>query len=316
MDSYSDLLLEIYRAARQLPPDEFPGALMALVRAVIGFDAARLLTTDLEGATAIVLGSTMFNIPAENPLDWQIVQGHDLVMPCALSHRGVPVSFNSPILFARPEHAVIRDYANRYGHQNGLCMVLDDPETGHTDGLSFYREDPDAYFELSEMRLVQALMPHLQQAVNLNRHLAMPFSTQGGALLIAQQDGAIHYCAREALGLLMAEWPGPQKARLPGPLLAALAKPGSHGFIGKQLTATGKLVANLLFLRIAPTPVLAALSPREWEVAQLYATGVAAKRIASKLSIAPATVRNLLHRIYQKLDVHDKASLANRIRQH
>ncbi len=315
MDAYSDLLLEIYRTASLLPADEFPDAMMSLVRAVIDFDAARLLSTDLECGTALVKGSIMYNIPVDNALDWQEIQRKDLVLPHVLAHRGMPLSFNSPVLFARPEHAIIRDYANRYGHQNGLVMVLDDPDTGHTDGLSFYRNDRDAHFDVKEMRLMQALMPHLQEAIKLNRRLAESSSSARDALIIAQPDGAIRYWARQAQLLLATEWPAWQRERLPAPLLSALARPGSTGFTGRELAVTCKFVGSLLFLRIAARSPLARLSPRELEVASLYARGMAAKSIARNLSIAPATARNLLQRIYQKLDIHDKASLANLVRQ-
>lgn len=315
MDAYSDLLLKIYRAVREFPADEFPHALMALVRTVIGFDAARLLTTDLEGGTAIVKGCIMYNIPVDNALDWQEIQRKDLVMPHVVANRGVPTSFNSPILFARPEHAIIRDYANRYGHRNGLVMVLDDPDTGHTDGLSFYRENGDAHFELREMRIIQVLMPHLQEAIKLNRRLVESSSSVSGALVIAQQDGVLQYCASKAELLLAREWPTSHRTRLPAALLSALAKSGSVRFIGQHLAATCNFVGNLLFLRLVPKSPLTALSPREREVAYLYAKGLAAKSIAKNLSIAPATARNLLQRIYQKLDVHDKASLANLVSQ-
>ena len=315
MYAIGELLLEIYRAAANLPPDEFPEAMMSLVHAVMQFDSARLLSTFLTEETAVVSGCLMFNIPPENARDWEEIQHADLVLPHVLAHRGVPLSFNSPVLFAQPKHAVIRDYATRYGHQNGLVMVLDDPATGHTDGLSFYRKNQDAQFELRDMNIVQVLMPHLQEALRLNRRLVEPLPSARGNLLIAQQDGAIHYCSREAQKLIELEWPRWHKSRLPESLISAIAQPDMPRFNGRHLAAGGKLVGTLLFLRIAPSPTLGRLSPRELEVACLYAEGMSAKRIANTLHIEPTTARNFLQRIYQKLDVHDKASLANLVRQ-
>ena len=73
---------------------------------------------------------------------------------------------------------------------------------------------------------------------------------------------------------------------------------------------------SLLFLRVmAPSP-LTQLSRRELQVAQLYGRGLAAKSVASELGITPATARNMLQQVYQKLGVHDKAALAQLLSQH
>ncbi len=51
---------------------------------------------------------------------------------------------------------------------------------------------------------------------------------------------------------------------------------------------------------------VADLSKREQEVAQLLVDGLANKEIARKLLIQPQTVRNYLHLIFEKLDVHTR----------
>jgi DNA-binding CsgD family transcriptional regulator len=52
------------------------------------------------------------------------------------------------------------------------------------------------------------------------------------------------------------------------------------------------------------------LGAREREVARLASRGLETKEIAALLGISPATVRNQLHMIYQKLDVSNRAELA------
>lgn len=312
MERDGDLLLEMYRAARTLPADEFPSVAMALLKTAIGFDAGRLISARLAGGTVTVQGSIMFNIPVDNALDWEEIQRKDLVLPQVLARPGVPLSFHSPTLFAGDEHSVIRDYADRYGHQNGLVMVLDDANTGATDGLSFYRTDRDDHFGRRELGLMHSVMPHLQEALQINRQLAKAAPEPArGALLIAHVDGAIQHCGQQAHQLMQSEWHAWQRAKLPAPLLRALGKIGAAGYRGKHVAVRCKRFDSLLFLRLTALSPLDALAPRELEVACLYATGLSAKMVAARLLITPATARNMLQSVYQKLAISDKASLAN-----
>jgi DNA-binding NarL/FixJ family response regulator len=57
----------------------------------------------------------------------------------------------------------------------------------------------------------------------------------------------------------------------------------------------------------SPTPVEAPpLTEREREVLRWVATGLQNKEVAQKLGISLATVRNHIHNILEKLDVHSK----------
>lgn len=312
MDNYSSLLLEIYRAARQMAADEFPNAVMAMLRATLQFDAARLLCAGMAGGTAVVRGSIMYNIPSDNSLDWESIQHQDLVVPHVLNHLGEPFAFHAPTLFAGPAHAIMRDYVQRYEHRNGLVIVVPDADSGLLDALSVYRAGADAQFGERERHLIRYLMPHLQESLKLNRMLAVPSAAipARGALLIAQLDGAVQTCAAPAAQLIATEWPDWRPARLPPALLAALSRTGCTRYEGTQLCVTCQRLNTLLFLRVAARSPLLRLSPRELQVARLYGQGRAAKAVANALGITPATTRNMLQRIYQKLDVHDKAALA------
>jgi DNA-binding NarL/FixJ family response regulator len=55
---------------------------------------------------------------------------------------------------------------------------------------------------------------------------------------------------------------------------------------------------------------LSLLTPRELEVADCIVKGYANKEIASKLGITLRTVKSHLHSIFEKLDLHDRLSLA------
>lgn len=53
------------------------------------------------------------------------------------------------------------------------------------------------------------------------------------------------------------------------------------------------------------------LTPREQAVAELLKVGISnRKRIGARLGLTEATVRGYLHRIYEKLGVHDSTAAA------
>ena len=55
------------------------------------------------------------------------------------------------------------------------------------------------------------------------------------------------------------------------------------------------------------------LTPREYEVAELAATGYSNKQIADRLSISEQTVKNHMHSIFRKLALNNRVELTIRI---
>jgi two-component system nitrate/nitrite response regulator NarL len=78
-------------------------------------------------------------------------------------------------------------------------------------------------------------------------------------------------------------------------------------------------VAEALVRRARENPdgVLASkrcLTHREAQIAELVAEGLSNKAIASRLTIEPATVKNHVHRILEKLRVHSRGEAAAKLR--
>ncbi|MCK6626925.1 MAG: response regulator transcription factor [Anaerolineae bacterium] len=72
----------------------------------------------------------------------------------------------------------------------------------------------------------------------------------------------------------------------------------------------GRLVQD--YLNRQPQPALAdSLSPRECEILTLIAQGLTNRDIAQRLTLSLNTVKTHRLRIYQKLDLHDRAGLVN-----
>jgi two-component system nitrate/nitrite response regulator NarL len=76
-------------------------------------------------------------------------------------------------------------------------------------------------------------------------------------------------------------------------------------------------IAAFLFNRIATlssgrstAPADAPLTPREREIAALVACNLPNKEIARRLCLGPATIKNHVHNILQKLDIHRRGEIA------
>jgi DNA-binding CsgD family transcriptional regulator len=99
-------------------------------------------------------------------------------------------------------------------------------------------------------------------------------------------------------------------------LAAAGTAPPGPG-ITVDFEATRDLGEPLIVIRMpsaAATPVpdarLAALSPREREVAELVAQGLSNKLIADRLHLATSTVKDHVHRIFEKTGFANRAAIA------
>jgi two-component system, NarL family, nitrate/nitrite response regulator NarL len=76
---------------------------------------------------------------------------------------------------------------------------------------------------------------------------------------------------------------------------------------------TAKLVQRLAALAKNAANSPAALTQREQEIAFLVNTGLSNKQIASSLKISPATVKNHVHMILEKLDIHRRDAIGRRL---
>ncbi len=129
--------------------------------------------------------------------------------------------------------------------------------------------------------------------------------TLGKGHAVIDPSGCIHACDI-AFGLAMRaafpDWLGPL---LPLPVRALAIADGKQAVRGFRLIRG----AERHILRAEP-PGTTALSPAEERVAALFARGLTAPDVATRLNLSPLTVRNHVTAIYQKLGIHSKAELA------
>ena len=100
-------------------------------------------------------------------------------------------------------------------------------------------------------------------------------------------------------------------------IVAAARDAGAHAYLSKETDATelARILRKLVedpSRRYLPRVDLPDLTPREGEVLQLLARGMATKEIASHLGLSPETIKDYVQAVYRKLEVHDRVSAARR----
>jgi DNA-binding CsgD family transcriptional regulator len=92
-----------------------------------------------------------------------------------------------------------------------------------------------------------------------------------------------------------------------------LAVPKDTG-LTVDLEASRQIGMPLLVVRVPigprPSPEIASLTAREFEVAGLVAAGLANKEIAARLGIRTSTVKEHVHRILEKTSLPNRAAIA------
>jgi DNA-binding CsgD family transcriptional regulator len=307
------LLLELYRGARELSVAEFPGYAFGLLTAVLRFDTARYTALKFLDPGAIVCTSHSWKEATHTVFDWEQINRHDTVVPTVLAAPGRAFNFHQRTMFAGPGLAIMRDFIERTEHRNNLVIALRDDDEGLWKSLSLYRAGPDDRYAERDRQLLQALMPHVVEALRINETLGALVVHAGAdgraSLAIAGTDGSLHYVGPRFVELMRLEWPQWSSTRLPASALDGL-RAGGRDWSGRAVEIDVERIGELLFVRARALHSSARLSSRERRVATLYGAGRSHKEIARELALSPVTVRNHLQRIYAKLSVSDKAELA------
>jgi DNA-binding CsgD family transcriptional regulator len=276
------------------------------------FDSAGCSNLDNRTDEMLVMGADLFQEDAGIMTKWQAVNRADPVLMRSLSKPKHATSFHMPTMIASVEDTGMKQYLRHIPHRkNGLVIVAPAPTANHWDGIGFYRAESDEQFSRRDMQLAEVLSPHLLQAIKINLRVAGAVeSTAGPTPAIARMNGQLLYAAPGLAALLRLEWPDWSGYLLPPEMMVTLGTSTPFQFTGKRIEASAQLFGGLLMLQVRTVSALAKLSDREATTARLYGAGLSTKEIARCMGIAPNTVRNFVQRIYQKLEVNDKAALA------
>ncbi len=200
----------------------------------------------------------------------------------------------------------------------GMCHLMvhgDDPNRVRpARWIVLYRQH-DVRFAESDAAALHGLWIHLSRALAINRARAVErlqgtyaHREQSGATGLINDEGQVEIADQRFFDLLEREWPELAPEFIPHEAMELLNQ--EKPYRGAQIELTLVRQAGCNLCRIRPVDAMEVLTPREFVVARRFAAGMSHKQIARELGVSHHTVRNQLAHLYRKLNLHDKASLA------
>jgi DNA-binding CsgD family transcriptional regulator len=313
----NEIILQIYRLAQDATTDEFQARALELVEVMLPFDSCRWGTALNYQGHQLAIQSAYEHREMPGVLDaYKEVLGQDLVGLAAAAHAGTTINVNARQLCEdRLDRAAYLDYLCRFRHENMLVTGLVAP-SGSARSLSYYRGNKDHRFTERERQLCQALFPHMMEALTINLRIGLAQfqaidSANRWPLAMCDCNGVILYAEPNFLALLTTQWPVMTMSRLPQALVNTLLVQRQAEYAADHVfVCIGSRKGKVVYLKARARHVVDALSPRELQVARLVASGMNFKEIALTLHLAPATVRNHIQRIHDRLGMRSNAELA------
>ncbi len=312
MKELSDLLLELYRASREVPLAQFQDSALALLKPSLPFDYSMWASASLNPANFGLHAIHVHNEPEEMLVEYEAVKDQDMVALALLKQKGGLLNVHSETVFTGKPLAAMRDFLRKFGHQNALITSRHNSHSDQLHFVSLYRADKDHQFTSTEGRLAQMLIPHLLEALAINRITHLERFVDGNRQLthsvaITDRKGNLYHSDSGFLRLIQIEIPNWKVYRLPDSIIRDLEVTKRHN--GKSIVIVAKHDADLLFLRARPRTKIDDLTAREFQVVQEVVQGATYRQIAAVLGIAPSTARSHIQTIYNKLEVNNKAEL-------
>ncbi|MEX3980531.1 response regulator transcription factor [Paraburkholderia sp. EG287A] len=315
----SEFLLLLHRAARELPFEHFQEQALTLLKRLVSFDAARWGTTRHDERGAAFHAPFLFNDSPDSLRDYDVVREHDPVARWCLTHLDTVSNFQLHEVCARNSDPGMLNYVHRYRHMQGLIVMSKAGEHGLHQAISIYGAYADKPFDEAHRRRLELVFPHLREALNtsLAFQMARIRPLAGGAawhLAICDVVGDFRFVDPGFCDLLRQEWPTLMHRDLPATLVSLFDTRARSRFQGRAVIAWMDVLHDMVFVRARARMPVDTLSPRELEVAKLAVSGLTHKAIAKILRLSPATVRNHLQAIHDRVGVHNKAELAEEFR--
>lgn len=313
---FSELLLNMYRSAQELPVTVFPDVGISMIKKMIDFDMALfgLFSIDQDDKP---LGhfAHLHNEQLKDIEEWIEISKSDFVLKNMVKNPGTAMSYVSHISLSNREHASLLDYAMRRKHSNLLTLANNYGKNGIYSGLSLRRSDRRWQFENKDNKIIEIIMPHFNEALRINRSLfAQRISNSTTEVFrgccIFDDSGLIHYQDHSYEAFARSTFQDFEPYKLPNDLRVGFCHNRHHRIIRGHFIFEAKKIGHLHFVHIRTKRTMDVLTEREFEIAMFYGTGLSSKEIAVELFISPSTVRRHLESIYFKLKIKSKADLA------
>lgn len=300
----SDFLLELYHDASECTPDELRFRVLRNLQHFIPFDfgvwgggwADRRLVTDL----------TVLNQSDAILGDWEAVAEQDAFCDLTLNRLGSTARFDDV-----PDYRAslaYNEHWRQFDTSHMMATIVGEKTDGYVSFVGLCADNRPVAFSDAERLLKQMLMPHLSQALRMNRELwTGRAAMERGAVALVDREGCVLSAHGPFHDLAEHEWGG-RIAHLPAHVMGTLKR--GKRWRGEMLDVRLSPFGSNYFVHLSIHLGLSGLSQREREVAELFASGLTTKQVARALGTSPSTVRNQIVRIYEKLGISSKAQLA------
>ena len=320
MQAFSSTVRDLYALAEYAAPDQFLSQAIALLQTWIRFDGAIFGTGDRSRPAATSL------LPSVIEPDTKRAQESLRDDPVAKGFRNAPMA---------PSRGGIRELYRKsrdgkrgkikgrelsgvrtMAEELGLCHLIvhgDDPKkVSPARWIVLYRQH-DVRFAETDAACLHGLWTHLSRALVINQARAIERNSskttdRGMASGLITAEGSVEIADPRFFSLLEREWPELEPETLPAEAMDVLLSGKIYRGTQIEITMVRQQGGNLC--RIRPVNAMEILTPREFVVARRFAAGMSHKQIARELGVSHHTVRNQLAHLYRKLNLHDKASLA------
>ena len=316
LDKISVALLEVYEAGRSASLETFQQVALEQLRSCLRFTSSWWGEATMTPAGLDIHQSYTSNQPPELVKEYLAVRDEDDVAVGAfnLTKPGpVTLRVHAPTVFRENAFAGLRSYAKKLGHQSDLITYHADCENEFLEWVSLYRPNPDDHWHDNEYRLGKILIPHLFEAVRINRDLGHARLYRANheftfEYAVADRRGFLLHADAGFFNILQEEFANSIRRRLPEGLMNRLMT--DHLFRGRRIAILAKGSAGLLFLRVRKLISADILTERERTVANfLVLVGYTHKAVARQLAVSPDTVKSHIKTIYRKVSVHNRAGL-------
>jgi len=307
MNRVDSFIANIYRSVQYRGTEGFREAVLRSLGVLIPFDGALWGSGNYE--TQVFHSVITLGVDKDYPKALEETRDLNPILPELISHLGTAIDMSSVMPDEEfYDSEVYRRCFSRYGVERILSYVDIDRRTNIYSLISLYRFDRDHPFTEDEREVFERAAYHMINAAQnaFFLHIAQESAAEDeiGAA-ICDGYGLFYEAQPEFLELIDQKFPDWRGEALPFDLPER----------DERVTVNGLCVechpfADLYCVLLWEERPTDALPERDREIVNGVCRGMTFKEIARELDLAPSTVSNRLYRIYRKLGVTSRASLA------
>lgn len=309
MQLLSSTLIKLYEAAEHFGIGEYPQAVMQAIKCLISFDGGMFGTVNRN--TLAFQQTHIYKRSASLASDFMPLLSQDPVAQCLLHGIDAPIACDCERFYS--EHALFQqDHFYRRHHIARMLLFGDAPVYGQNSQWIALFRSTGAPFSESEQQYLIAVWPHIVRAIESNHRHCLERQVvdhEGRAAALMSQEGVIEAKDVGFHAALLHEWPQFYEGRMPDAVLQCWH--AGTAFIGERIRISMCAQGEYVLCHASRYNAPEILTQAERVVAYQFASGLNHKQIAKNLGVSQNTVRSHIAHAYKKLDVHNKAALAN-----